>query len=985
MRLSWGRLIAIPVLLCCWAAAWSAPRSIRVVSSRHYPPYIFLSEDGVPQGYIVDVWRLWEKKTGIHVELIPMEWSDAQNAVLQGRADVIDKIMRTPKRDAYFDFSGPYASTATAIYADPSIRGIHDVQTLRGFLVGVEASDACVQHLQSAGIENISEYPNYTAMLEAAQAGSIKVFCMDESPASYYLYLNRMHFNLAFTFYSDDLRWAVRKGDTATYEVVAHGMARITPAERAELEHRWLSQPIEYRPYWKTVRIVMVIVLSAVGLLLFWIWSLRKAAFAKTKELREKNTELEAEKAELRAIFESSPDAMWVKDRSGAYRECNAAALRILGADRETAVGRTSADFLLDESVQKSVLEHDRQVLETGNRVHREMHMTIAGEGERVLEVALAPVRLGDDLIAGILGIGRDITDRKRVERELLIAAAAFESQEGIVVTDARNRILRVNTAFTRITGYSPEELIGRMPNTLKSGLHDETFYAAMWRDIQEKGGWQGGIWNRRKNGELYLERLTISVVKDGDGVVQHYVGMMTDITAEHHARTEALRLASFDPLTNLPNRTRLEEEIERVLGVASRDQRRGGIILVDLDNFGIINSAHGHKVGDELLCQAAARMELILPEGDTLARFSGDEFAILAVSAGTDHGSATEALNVLSKALRDALSQPYSVDGVGTILCTASIGVTLLAGRDEATANRLLSEAELAKLEVKSRGKNAVQFFEPKMQQELEERIVISKDLRAALKNGGLLLHYQPQVDRNGVPVGAEALVRWNHPQRGWMLPGQFIPIAEQSDLILHLGEWVLGEVCKQLAQWSELPGSADLTLAVNVSARQFRENDFAETFLRAVTASGANPTNLKLEITESMVMENIDDAVHKLGLLKERGVCISLDDFGTGNSSLSYLTRLPLDQLKIDRSFVQRLPDVRTDALIAQTIIGMAHGMRLEVIAEGVETEAQREFLSDHACDLFQGYLFGRPQPMADFEDFVTRSRGEAGRVVG
>lgn len=979
-----GKFAVLLAFLFFASIAWAAPGSIRVVTDLNYPPYVFLNDDGYPEGYEVEIWHLWEKKTGIHVELSAMYWAQAQKAVQQGDADVIDMIFRTQEREPLYDFSKGYATLPVSIYVDHSIRGIQDIGTLHGFLVGVEAGDACVQRLQAAGIESLRLYPDYESMITAARAGNVKVLCMDDAPASYFLYRNGMQLNMAkaFGFYSDQFHWAVRKGDTATYNLVAQGMNLITPAERAELERKWLKQPLEYRPYWRVIRTVLLAMILALLILLFWICTLRKMVQRKTAELREKNkvlgrqaAALDEEKALLRAIFESSPDAMCLKDRDGVYVECNAATLRVLGVARDAIIGRTAKDVQFSDGMLQSILVNDRKVLESGEMMRREIRGPGSNGAASDFEIAQVPIRASDNRTTGILCVARDISDRKRTERELRIAAVAFQSHDAIVVTDEKKTIQRVNLAFTRITGYLAEEVIGKSFNILNAGLRNGNLYSAIWEVIAEKGVWQGSIWNKRKSGELYLEHLTVSSVEDEQGVVQHYVGMISDQTVENETRAFAERLTNFDSLTDLPNRTQLEERIGQALSVSDQSHRRGALILIDLDNFAVINTVHGHKVGDELLCHVAQRMRLMVPKGDTLARFSGDEFAVLSLGVGENPIRASEAVRSMARALGEALSQPYRVDGVGAILCTVSIGVTLLSGRDT-TIDTLLAEAELAMFKAKSAGKNAVRFFEPGMQKEVEERNVISNDLREALSRGDLVLHYQPQVDQTEIAVGAEALVRWTHPRRGVISPAHFIPIAEQSDLITLLGRWSLKTACRQLACWAVSPRTSGLTLAVNVSPWQFMQSDFEDSVFEELTAFGADPTRLKIEITENTVMENIGDAVFKLGRLKDQGISISLDDFGTGNSSLSYLTRLPLDQLKIDKSFVQRLPNNRDDALITQTVIGMAHGMGLEVVAEGVETRAQFEFLNYHSCDLFQGYLFAKPMPIAVFDDSVVGS---------
>jgi len=433
-----------------------------------------------------------------------------------------------------------------------------------------------------------------------------------------------------------------------------------------------------------------------------------------------------------------------------------------------------------------------------------------------------------------------------------------------------------------------------------------------------------------------------------------------------------------FDHLTDLPNRVLLADRVARAMAGAAIAQEFGTVMMVNLDHFQKLNDSLGHAVGDQLLVEVARRIRSIMREDDTLGRFSGDSFVLLAERLGTDRNSAAARALLTADAIREAIAEPMTLDG-HRLTCTGSLGVTLF--RDGAhSPDALLCQAELALYKSKQSGRNTVRLFEDEMQSELDDRNWLEKALRDALRDDALTLHYQVQVDARERPVGAEALLRWTHPERGPLSPAVFIPLAEETGLIEPIGHWVLATACRQVAAWARDDTLRGLTLAVNISARQFESDSFVDDILAEVRRSGAPVDKLKLEVTESLAFGNLEASIRKLHILRANGFSISLDDFGTGNSSLNYLTKLPLTQLKIDKSFVDELPASHRDAMVAQTIIAMGRGLGLDVIAEGVETAAQRDFLVAHGCHSFQGYLFGRPLPVREFEARVLAALAEA-----
>jgi diguanylate cyclase (GGDEF)-like protein/PAS domain S-box-containing protein len=574
----------------------------------------------------------------------------------------------------------------------------------------------------------------------------------------------------------------------------------------------------------------------------------------------------------------------------------------------------------------------------------------------------------GSMLIVAVSAIVLYLRTSRKTEADLRIAATAFDTHEAMLITDANGVILRVNRAFTESTGYTAQEAIGQTPAILKSGKHNAHFYAAMWDELHRTGSWQGEIWDRRKNGDIYPKWLTISAVKGADGTVTHYLGMHADITERKAAEEEIRHLAFFDPLTHLPNRRLLLNRLQQALAACARSGRQGALLFIDLDNFKTLNDTRGHDVGDLLLQQVAQRLLKCVREEDTVARLGGDEFVVMLENLGDTAQEAATHGKLVGEKIIEVLNQGFDLAG-HEHHTTPSIGIALFTGHTD-TVDELLKRADLAMYQSKASGRNTLRFFDSEMQATVTARAELEAHFRDGLHHGQFQLYYQKQVDHQGRLVGAEALVRWRHPRRGLVSPAEFIPMAEETGLILPLGQWVLETACRQLAQWARQAHTEHLSLAVNISARQFRHPDFSSHILRALSDSGANPERLKLEITESLLLDDIEDIIAKMMVLKAHGVGFALDDFGTGYSSLSYLRRLPLDQLKIDQSFVRDIFTDANDAAIVRAIVALAESLGLNVIAEGVETLAQRDFLARQGCLTYQGYLFGQPMPVESLD---------------
>ena len=578
-------------------------------------------------------------------------------------------------------------------------------------------------------------------------------------------------------------------------------------------------------------------------------------------------------------------------------------------------------------------------------------------------------------LATNTIQLMKEASERKHAEQQLRIAAIAFESQEGMLVTDADKVILRVNRAFVDITGYSAKEAIGQKPRILSSGRQDANFYSAMKQRINNNDAWKGEIWNRRKNGEIYLEYLTITAVKDQDGIVTNYVGIFNDITKSVEAAAEIKHLAFYDPLTGLLNRRLLHDRLKQALASSARSDRQGALLFMDLDNFKNLNDTLGHTIGDLLLQQVAQRLEICVREGDTVARLGGDEFVVILEDLSEQALEAAAHIEAITNKILAIFEQPFQL-GSHEYHCTASIGASIFSDREH-TQDELLKQADIAMYQAKISGRNVLRFFDAEMQDAVNVRVALERELHIALAEHQFELYYQPQVNHSHQVIGAEVLIRWKHPQRGLVSPVEFIPLAEENGLILPIGQWVLEVAYAQLKAWQQDTLTCDLVLAVNVSAKQFRQVDFAAQVQAGIQRHGINPTLLKLELTESMLLTDINSTIATMKILKEIGVQFSLDDFGTGYSSLQYLKRLPLDQLKIDQAFVRDIVIDSNDRAIVSTIIAMAQSLNFSVIAEGVETEQQRQLLLNKGCPHYQGYLFSKPVPIERFEAFLKMNQ--------
>ena len=594
------------------------------------------------------------------------------------------------------------------------------------------------------------------------------------------------------------------------------------------------------------------------------------------------------------------------------------------------------------------------------------------GDGDLAARIAPAggpEMRQTIDAFNAMAGkLASTLGELRQSHDELRIAATAFESEEGMIVTDAAQFILRVNRAFANLTGYQAGEALGGTPRLLLSGEYDDAAYRKLWRSVEHDRHWQGELKYRHKSGRLFPVWQTVSAVVGRDGGISHYVIAFSDVSQRKEAEEKIRNLAFYDPLTQLPNRRLLIDRLGHALASAVRHHRHGALLFLDFDHFKILNDTEGHDAGDQLLVEIARRLHSCVRQVDTVARLGGDEFVVLLESLGDNEADAASHAEVVGEKIRETIARPFLLKGRehhGSI----SIGISLFDDSHQ-SVDELLKRADVAMYQAKSGGRNRLCFFDPAMQQSLVARAEMEAALRRVVAEGQLVLHYQPQLDDRRRIIGAEALLRWEHPLRGLVPPAEFIPLAEETGLIVPIGNWVLETACAQLRAWQDSEATRDLILAVNVSARQFHQPGFADGIRHILARSGADPTHLKLELTESVIIDDMEDTIEKMRTLKAMGIHFSMDDFGTGYSSLSYLRQLPLDQLKIDRSFIHEVDSNSGDAEIVKSIIAMAQALGLDVIAEGVEKETQHRFLDNNDCKAYQGFLFGHPVPVSVFE---------------
>ncbi len=683
---------------------------------------------------------------------------------------------------------------------------------------------------------------------------------------------------------------------------------------------------------------------------------------------RETERRLARSERRFRSVALTSGDWIWEADlTTGRYTHASGRVKELTGYEAHELCAMTAFEMMPGDEAQRvravvdELARAGRPIVDLENRF-------VAKDGrEGVFLSNAVPVLDESGAVTGYFGVDKDITRRKADEQKLKLFEEVFHNAlEGITITDVHGDIVAVNPAFTDITGYEPGEALGRNPRILKSDRHEVEFYQEMWHSLLNRGHWVGEIWNRRKSGEAYPEWLSISAIRDDRGRTTHFVAVFHDITEMKRKERQIAYQAYHDPLTSLPNRSLLMDRLRQAIAHAQRTHARLGVLFIDLDNFKHVNDSLGHSTGDALLRQVAERLSGMLRDEDTVARLGGDEFVIM-IPELTEPDAAVQ----LAERIIGAFSKPVTLPG-HELFVTPSIGITVFP-EDGASPEALIKNADMAMYRAKDSGRNAYRMFTEEMNSQVTRRLTLEGELRRALVRGEFMVYYQPRVHLGtGAVVGMEALVRWQRPDGEVVSPAEFIPLAEETGIIVPLGEYVLMEACARTQELARA-GHAGLKVSVNLSPRQFSQQGLTDIVRETLQFTGLGAACLELEITETTLATDIEDAAAKLARLSRLGIGLAIDDFGTGYSSLYYLKLLPLDTLKVDRSFVRDLPDDPDDAHLVATILNLARNLNLNVVAEGVETEAQAEFLRGLHCQEMQGYLVARPMPFDEFRRFL------------
>lgn len=695
------------------------------------------------------------------------------------------------------------------------------------------------------------------------------------------------------------------------------------------------------------------------------------------EELRRAQVSLGAEQARYFDLYDLAPVGYFSLGETGLILEANLTAATLLGTARSALVNQPITRYILKEAQDSFYLYHKRLVA-TGEAQACELQMH-KFDGAPFWARLQTSIARGADGLSVWRVVLTDISERKQSEARLFLLANVFaHAREGILITTADGTIIDVNDSFTRITGYARDEVLGRTPHLLSSGYQQKAFYTAMWQDLLEKGHWHGEIWNRRKNGERYVIQQTISAVFDAHSNTRQFVALFSDATESKKQERALEHNAHYDALTTLPNRVQLAEQLKRAMAQALLHGQRLAVAYLDLDGFKAINDQHGHAAGDLLLIAVASRMKQVLREGDTLARIGGDEF----VAVLPDLPDGTASAPMLTRLLA-AAGQPELIGDVGGTLVlqvTASLGVTFYPQSDEVDADQLLRQADQAMYQAKLAGKNRYHLFDTELDRSIRGHHESLDRIRRALDAREFVLHYQPKVNmRTGAVIGAEALIRWQHPDKGLLPPAAFLPVIEEHALAIDIGEWVIDTALTQMEIWHA--AGLDIPVSVNIGARQLQQADFVER-LRGLLAAHPKikPSCLGLEVLETSALQDLAQVSQVISACREIGVMFALDDFGTGYSSLTYLKRLAVAQLKIDQSFVRDMLDDPDDLSILEGVLGLAIAFRRQVIAEGVETVEHGKMLLQLGCELAQGYGIARPMPAGELPGWSATWRPDA-----
>ncbi|NOQ17596.1 MAG: EAL domain-containing protein [Methyloprofundus sp.] len=930
---------------------------ISLAIDHNFPPYEWLDAENNYQGIAADFIHLIEQRLGIKFTLIKdkQAWHETLNQAKKGDIDLLSCLVKTPEREQYLNFSPAYINSSAVIIAERSQGYISSLKQLSGRKVVIHKGHF-TQELLNRHHPDISIITTDTIQqaLRLVATGKATAFVGDVTAASYAIKKLGL-LNLGFagqTPYQSEFRFATAKHHPELQSIIRKALASITTSEKEAIFKRWQKLEITQGLSYATVLKYAAIMLGILLCFAYWIYRLKQAEAAR------KDSE-----TKLHAILDNAPIGIWLSNTNGGYTFVNKTFCNAVGIPENDFITTSNLADLLGADLAEHCHTSDTACINQ-NEPHISHKLVPFADGQlHNLEVTKTKLFDSAGQLAGIIGISVDATERKQTEESLRLAAAVYKySDEAMFIVDEHDFILATNPAFTRVTGYREADVLGKCPKLLQSTQHGNLFYKKMWVSLNKKGSWEGEVWNTHKNGSLFAVWLNINTIYNDDGAVSQRVALFYDITEKKKSDELIWQQANFDLLTQLPNRHMFQDRLAQEISKSHRENLPLALLFIDLDHFKEINDTLGHQIGDLLLTEAAQRIVACVRDTDTVARLGGDEFTVILAKLND-----TLSIERITLAIIKTLTQPFQL-GEHQSYISASIGITLYPN-DGKTVTQLLKNADQAMYLAKNLGRNRFSYFTPAMQETAQKHLQILTDLRSAVAEQQLELYYQPIVElSSGKIYKAEALLRWHHPIHGMISPADFIPIAEESGLIIGIGDWVFKEATRQVKYWMT-NNAKNIQVSINKSPVQFQVPEKPTEWGNHLKEQGLSGEQIVIEITEGVLMETSQQTIQQLLHYRDMGIQVSIDDFGTGYSSLAYLNKFDIDYLKIDQSFTRNLSADSNDMILSEAIIVMAHKLGLKVIAEGMETERQRQLLLAAGCDYGQGYLFSKPVPAKEF----------------
>lgn len=938
---------------------------VKSASELDYPPFSVIQPDGSASGFAVELMRAALNKMGHEVSFAVGPWHQIKSDLQTGKLDALPLVGRSPDRELIFDFTASYLTLYGTVVVHENTSGIEQFHDLEGLRVGVMRGDTAEEFMLRSQLKvELISYTNYSEALAELSNAKLDAVVVQRLVALDLLKkLGLSNLKLAINplnEFQQQFCFAVTKGNHQLLNILNEGLTvSIADGSYDQLREKWMGildrENLHEQVFFR-------VIMSAFALMVIFI--IAYVVYREKKHARVALNTLAAQNAILTAI----PDLLFEVNEAGQYLNIWALDENDLALPPDQLMGRTISEVLPEGAAQitmLAILEASQKGVSRGKQIQLE-----TAKGTAWFELSVAMQKVGDSTQHHYIILSRDVSQRKLSEHQLSISANVFKhAREGIIITDANCNIIDINDSFTNVTGYTRKEALGKNPGILASGYQTPGFYGAMWKELNEKGHWYGEITNKRRNGDIYIEFLSITTSYDDSGKVKNYVGIFSDITQQKENQKKLEHIAHYDALTQLPNRVLLGDRLNQLMIQTARRQQYLAVVFLDLDGFKEVNDQFGHQAGDQLLSNMATRLSHAVREGDTIARIGGDEF--VAVFGDLQH--VDDSVPFLTSLLR-AASTPFTIEKQ-EIQLSASLGVSFYSTDKTMDADLLIRQADQAMYQAKLAGKNQYYIFDADKDQIIREKYEDLESISNALRKKEFVLYYQPKVNMHDASLqGVEALIRWQHPVKGLLLPGEFLSTIEGNLMAIELGEWVIESALSQIEAWSRI--GLKIPVSINISANHLQQKDFIRRLHEIIAAHPATtPDQLEIEILETNALEDINHVSDVIKGCREIGIKFALDDFGTGYSSLNYLKRLPVSTLKIDRSFVKDILFDPDDLSILEGIISMAAAFRLKVIAEGVESIEQGRLLLQLGCENAQGFCIARPMPADKIPDWLQK----------